>query len=169
MKRFATLFLSTAAAVSAFQSSTSSSVFAFGTKVNREDFKLDMATRRDTINDIIAITTSFVVTAQPVQALNSIPKDNEIVKEQRTVVTKLDVNNAPVADYMQYPGMYPTIAGKIANNGPYNSIKDVYKLKLLSQVEKSTIKKYEKELSATRATGLDTMRGRDPYRRSFNR
>lgn len=111
----------------------------------------------------------FLAASQPVLALNSQPADNEIVKEQRTVVNKLDINNAPVADYMQYPGMYPTIGGKIANNGPYDSVQDVYKLKLLSKAEAKKIKEYESELTATPSTGLDTMRGRDPYRRSFNK
>ena len=101
--------------------------------------------------------------------LNTTPADNEIVKEQRTIVSKIDINNAAVADYMQLPGMYPTIGGKIANNGPYDSIKDVYKLKLLSKAEKAAIKKYESKLTATAFTGLDTMRGRDPYRKSFNK
>jgi photosystem II PsbU protein len=101
-------------------------------------------------------------------ALNTIPADNEIVKEQRTVVAKIDINNAAVADYMQLPGMYPTIGGKIANNGPYDSVRDVYKLTVLSKTEKAAIKKYESKLTATESTGLDTMRGRDPYRRSFN-
>ena len=70
---------------------------------------------------------------------------------------------------MQYPGMYPNIGGKIANNGPYASVKDVYKLKILSKAEQDTIKKYESKLVATPSTGLDTLRGRDPYRRSFNK
>lgn len=108
--------------------------------------------------------------AQPALALalDTIPADNEIIKEQRTVVDKLDINNAAVADYMKFPGMYPTIGGKIANNGPYGSMKDVYKLKLLSKAEINKIKEYEKEFTATPFSGLDTMRGRDPYRRSFN-
>jgi hypothetical protein len=131
----------------------------------RPDVKLDMGTRRDVLLGVVGI----VVAAQPALALNTFPADNEIVKEQRTVVGKLDINNAAVADYMQYPGMYPTIGGKIANNGPYNSVKDVYKLKLLSKEEIKRIKKFEKELTATPSTGLDTMRGRDPYRRSFNK
>lgn len=104
-----------------------------------------------------------------VQQAGGAPQDNEIVKEQRTVTDKLDINNAAVADYMQLPGMYPTIAGKIANNGPYGSVKDVYKVKGLSKEEIGQIKKYEKVLAATPATGLDTLRGRDPYRRNFNK
>jgi photosystem II PsbU protein len=106
--------------------------------------------------------------APPALALNNIPTDNEIVKEQRTVVNQLDVNNAPVADYMKYPGLYPTIAGKIASHGPYQNFSDVYKLSMLSKEEKAKIKFYEKEFTATPATGLDILRGRDPYRRSFN-
>jgi len=132
----------------------------------RPDVKLDMGTRRDVLLGVVGFVA---VTTQPAFALNTIPADNEIVKEQRTVVGKLDINNAAVADYMQYPGMYPTIGGKIANNGPYEKVKDVYKLKLFSKEEIKKIKEYEKELTATPSTGLDTMRGRDPYRRSFNK
>jgi hypothetical protein len=113
-------------------------------------------------------TLSSLSSPPPALALNNIPSDNEIVKEQRTVVNQLDVNNAPVADYMKYPGLYPTIAGKIASHGPYQSFSDVYKLSMLSNEEKAKIKFYEKEFTATPATGLDILRGRDPYRRSFN-
>lgn len=74
-----------------------------------------------------------------------------------------------VADYMQLPGMYPKIGGKIANGGPYGGVKDIYKLKNLSAEEVKTIKKYENKLACTPATGLDTLRGRDPYRRSFSK
>lgn len=113
-----------------------------------------------------AITAAALCSPFAASALNTIPADNEIVKEQRTVTGKLDINNAAVADYMKYPGLYPKIGGKIANNGPYNSVKDVYKV--LTSAEKSKLKEYKSELTATPSTGLDTMRGRDPYRTSFN-
>ena len=63
---------------------------------------------------------------------------------------------------MQYPGLYPKIGGKISNNGPYKSATNV------SSAEKSRLKEYESELTVTPSTGLDTMRGRDPYRTNFN-
>lgn len=157
MKLFITLAIWIVPAVSAFAPNMKAPA--------RPDIKLDMGTRRDVLLGVVG----FAVATQPALALNTFPADNEIVKEQRTVVGKLDINNAAVADYMQYPGMYPTIGGKIANNGPYDSVKDVYKLKLLSKEEIKKIKKFEKELTATPSTGLDTMRGRDPYRRSFNK
>jgi len=119
-------------------------------------------------NAAVAISAVLLGAPSSSIALNTFPADNEIVKEQRTVVNKLDINNAAVADYMKFPGMYPTIGGKIANNGPYDSFQDVYKLKILSKAEKAKIKEYESEFTATPSTGLDTMRGRDPYRRRFN-
>ena len=134
----------------------------------RTEVKLDMATRRDILSEIAGFAMAAAV-VQPALALDTFPADNEIVKEQRTVTDKLDINNAAVADYMQLPGMYPQIAGKIANNGPYDSVKDVYKLKSLSKAEIGQIKKYEKVLTSTPPTGLDTLRGRDPYRKSFNK
>ena len=124
--------------------------------------------RRTMFANAAGIAAGVLLAPKSSSALNSIPADNEIVKEQRTVTRQLDINNAPVADYMRLPGMYPGIGGKIANNGPYDSVKDIYKLKVLTGEEKATIKKYEKELTATASTGLDTMRGRDPYRKSFN-
>ena len=100
-------------------------------------------------------------------ALSSEPADNELVPTQTLQPSKLDVNNSPVADYMKYPGMYPTIAGKIANHGPYASVKDVYKT--LSSSEAATAKKYEKDFVATKPNPLlDPMRGRDPYRAQYN-
>ena len=144
----------------------------------RRNIQLD-ATRRDVISEIsglvAAATVAATVQQQPayaepvvVEPLKGTPTDNEIVKEQRTVTDKIDINNAAVADYMQLPGMYPKIGGTIANGGPYGSVKDVYKLKALSKDDIKQIKKYESKLTATPATGLDTLRGRDPYRRSFN-
>jgi hypothetical protein len=90
--------------------------------------------------------------------------------QQRQSRDKMDINNAPVADYMLMPGMYPRIGGIIANNGPYENVSDIYKLKELTAQDKNTIKKYEKFFTARAPQGdiLDPLRGRDPYRSSFN-
>lgn len=66
---------------------------------------------------------------------------------------------------MQLPGMYPTLAGKIATSGPHNSVKALYKLKGLTSGQKNLLQKYERHLIATAPNPLlDPMRGRDPYR-----
>ncbi len=41
---------------------------------------------------------------------------------------KIDVNNANVRVYSRFPGMYPTVAGKIVSHGPYKSISDLYSI-----------------------------------------
>jgi photosystem II PsbU protein len=60
----------------------------------------------------------------------------------------VDVNNANVRAYLKMPGMYPTVAGKIASNGPYNSVGDLYNIPGLSGKEKEVIKKYESRFTA---------------------
>mmetsp|Transcript_28145 Transcript_28145/g.65034 ORF Transcript_28145/g.65034 Transcript_28145/m.65034 type:complete len:194 (-) Transcript_28145:45-626(-) len=59
---------------------------------------------------------------------------------------KVDINNANVQAYRQFPGMYPTIAGLIGSNGPYKSVSDVYNVKGLTEPMKSVLKQYEGNL-----------------------
>ena len=50
-------------------------------------------------------------------------------------VGKVDLNNASVRRFQQYPGMYPTLAGKIVLGGPYDSVDDVLALDLTDSVQ----------------------------------
>lgn len=56
---------------------------------------------------------------------------------------KLDLNSAYVGDYKQFRGMYPSAAGKIASNGPYSTVKDIYKIQGLKDSDVKLFKKYE--------------------------
>ena len=38
---------------------------------------------------------------------------------------KIDLNNCSVRRFQAFPGMYPTLAGKIVLGGPYNSVDDL--------------------------------------------
>jgi photosystem II PsbU protein len=60
----------------------------------------------------------------------------------------VDVNNANVRVYLKMPGLYPTLAGKIASNGPYNAVGDLYNIPGLSGKEKELLKKYESRFTA---------------------
>lgn len=60
----------------------------------------------------------------------------------------VDINNANVRVYLKMPGMYPTVAGKIASNGPYKTVGDVYNIPGLTGPEKDMIKKYESRFTA---------------------
>lgn len=53
--------------------------------------------------------------------------------------SKLDINNANVQAFTKYPGLYPTIAGKIVQNAPYESIDELLEIPGLSDREKALI------------------------------
>jgi photosystem II PsbU protein len=52
---------------------------------------------------------------------------------------KIDVNNTNIASFRKFRGLYPTIAGKVVSNAPYNSIEDVLEIPGLSQVERDRL------------------------------
>lgn len=56
---------------------------------------------------------------------------------------KVDLNNANIRAYLKIPGLYPTIASKLVNNGPYKSVQDVFNIASLSSSEKETLKNSE--------------------------
>merc|ERR1711972_199137 len=56
---------------------------------------------------------------------------------------KVDLNNANVQAYRQFPGMYPTAAGFIATHGPYKQVSDLFEIPGLPENVKSIMKKYE--------------------------
>mmetsp|Transcript_95184 Transcript_95184/g.220940 ORF Transcript_95184/g.220940 Transcript_95184/m.220940 type:complete len:189 (-) Transcript_95184:79-645(-) len=64
---------------------------------------------------------------------------------------KVDINNANVQAYRQFPGFYPTAAGFIVTNGPFNSVADIYNIKGVDEKVKAIFKKYEANLVCTPA------------------
>ena len=63
---------------------------------------------------------------------------------------KGDLNNCSVRRFQDYPGMYPTLAGKIVLGGPYNSVDDVLALDL-SDRQKELFNKYKDNFTVTDA------------------
>ncbi|MFN6340439.1 MAG: photosystem II complex extrinsic protein PsbU [Cyanobacteriota bacterium] len=61
---------------------------------------------------------------------------------------KVDLNNSSVRRFQQYPGMYPTLAGKIVLGGPYTSVDDVLKLDLTPR-QKELFEKYKANFTVT--------------------
>lgn len=61
---------------------------------------------------------------------------------------KVDLNNSSVRRFQQYPGMYPTLAGKIVLGGPYESVDDVLKLDLTDR-QKELFEKYKDNFTVT--------------------
>jgi photosystem II PsbU protein len=73
---------------------------------------------------------------------------NEIDDKLAESVGKVDLNNASVRRFQQYPGMYPTLAGKIVLGGPYDSVDDVLSLDLTDR-QKELFNKYKGNFTVT--------------------
>jgi photosystem II PsbU protein len=52
---------------------------------------------------------------------------------------KLDLNNSHVRAFRKYPGLYPTLAGKIVQNAPYETVEDVLDIPGLSERQKQVL------------------------------
>ena len=89
--------------------------------------RLPVMTRRSIVDAGFAVAV-WPLAAPSASALSNEPRANEVVPGQTSniKVGVLDINNSPVADYMQYPGLYPNVAGKVASHGPYKNVKDVF-------------------------------------------
>jgi len=61
---------------------------------------------------------------------------------------KVDLNNSSVRRFQQFPGMYPTLAGKIVLGGPYQSVDDVLALDLTDR-QKELFEKYRDNFTVT--------------------
>ena len=59
---------------------------------------------------------------------------------------KVDINNANIQAYRQFPGMFPTIAGMIGTHGPYKQVSDIYNIPGMEDKLKNIVKKYEGNL-----------------------
>jgi len=63
--------------------------------------------------------------------------------------SKLDLNNANVQAFVKYKGMYPTIAGKILKNAPYDTVDDVLNIPGLSDRERDINESHLGEFAVT--------------------
>ncbi|MEO1520522.1 MAG: photosystem II complex extrinsic protein PsbU [Cyanobacteria bacterium J06633_2] len=62
--------------------------------------------------------------------------------------TTIDVNNSNVRAFIEFPGMYPTLAGIIVRNSPYASV-DAFKIPGLTARQKDVLERYRDRLLAT--------------------
>jgi photosystem II PsbU protein len=61
---------------------------------------------------------------------------------------KVDLNNSSVRRFQSFPGMYPTLAGKIVLGGPYSSVDDVLELDLTDR-QRELFNKYKANFIVT--------------------
>ncbi len=82
------------------------------------------------------------------QAAMAAERRNEADDKIAESAGKVDLNNSSVRRFQQYPGMYPTLAGKIVLGGPYQSVDDVLKLDLTAR-QKELFEKYKVNFTVT--------------------
>lgn len=61
---------------------------------------------------------------------------------------KVDLNNSSVRRFQEFPGMYPTLAGKIVLGGPYSDVDDVLDLDLTDR-QRELFNKYKDNFIVT--------------------
>lgn len=69
---------------------------------------------------------------------------------------KIDLNNAPVRDFMRFRGMFPVLAGKIVDNAPYKQVEDVLKIPGLSDRQIANLKSHLDAFTVTTVSDVYT-------------
>ncbi|CAJ1387708.1 unnamed protein product [Effrenium voratum] len=91
-----------------------------------------------------------IVSVAAAASVAAVPAANAMVEYENIQFLggsdKVDINNANIQAYRQFPGMFPTIAGLIGTHGPYKAVGDIYNIPGMEESYKTTIKKYEANL-----------------------
>ena len=87
-------------------------------------------------------TALAAVVALPAPALAKIDYGDAAPKAESRGYPRLDVNNAVATEFTAFPGLYPTIAGKVCRNAPFSSKAALYEM--LDADEKAKLKKFDK-------------------------
>lgn len=53
---------------------------------------------------------------------------------------KIDLNNTNIRAFMEYPGLYPTLARKILQNAPFEDVDDVFEMPGLTDRQIETLR-----------------------------
>jgi photosystem II PsbU protein len=87
---------------------------------------------------------------QPIPVLAAEVTPRNAVDDKRAAVgDKIDLNNTNVRAFLQYPGLYPTLASAIVKNAPYGKLEDVLDLPGLSDRQKETLQANFKNFTVT--------------------
>ncbi|MGB7088276.1 MAG: photosystem II complex extrinsic protein PsbU [Phormidesmis sp.] len=65
---------------------------------------------------------------------------NPVEEKLREIGSKVDLNNSSVLAFRRYRGLYPTLARKVIENAPYDSVEDVLNIPELSDRELEILK-----------------------------
>lgn len=110
--------------------------------------QLNAVSRREAVRtSVIGLISGSLIAPKESIAFSQQLDDYMVEPTQLPTNGKTDLNSAYVSDYMQFRGMYPTAAGKIASNGPYYKVKDIYEIPGITANDVSLFKAYENEFT----------------------
>jgi hypothetical protein len=122
--------------------------FAPKAQLHRTKTSIEAISRRDALlSGASALIIGIGSLPQPSMAFSQQLDEREIEPSQMPTDGKFDLNNSFIGEYKQLRGMFPHAAGKIASNGPYKQVADIYKIPDLTENDKKLFKKYEKEFT----------------------
>jgi photosystem II PsbU protein len=89
---------------------------------------------------IAASLSNFVLPSSSLIAVEAPSRTNRADEKLATEYgKKLDLNNSAVRDFRDFRGMYPTLAGLIIKNAPYQQVEDVLKISDLTEPQKKLL------------------------------
>lgn len=130
---------------------------AFTTNIHeaRIQTKLELG-RRDAVYQGAAVLAGIAGFGLPQISMAAQGFDKWINTEKIPKGGKLDLNNAFADDYNNLKDMDPSAANKLASNAPYKSVKDIYKIKNLSDRD---VKMFKNNESIFTVNPYDSKRG----------
>ncbi|MFB2918566.1 MULTISPECIES: photosystem II complex extrinsic protein PsbU [Aerosakkonema] len=82
----------------------------------------------------VALRSAPILAAETGEVLR-----NKVDAKLGEIGGKIDLNNTNVRAFRQFPGFYPTLAGKIVRNAPYEKVEDVLAISGLSDRQKELL------------------------------
>ena len=76
-------------------------------------------------------------------------KVNKADKKLGEIGEKLDLNNSPLRSFRKLRGFFPTIASMIVDNAPYKEVKDVLKIRALTEIQKKRLEENLENFTVT--------------------
>lgn len=96
----------------------------------------------------VRLHSSTLLAAPTAEELRNVVSD----KLSTSFGRKLDLNNTNVRYFRQYKGLYPTIAGLIVKNAPYESVEDVLDIPGLTAQQKAILEDNLDNFTVTEVT-----------------
>ena len=93
----------------------------------------DMSAIAGTLSRVVLPSSSLLAVEAPVRTNRA---DDKLATEYGK---KLDLNNSAVRDFREFRGLYPTLAGLIIKNAPYEKIEDVLNISNLTEPQKKLL------------------------------